>query len=87
MTAMTKMLSLAGLLLLASVCAAAEYEAPRNRSAKDIVPQAALKGPNYRIRDVVPTDGYTDRWTVDSDFGVFDVLGDGPRTAGTHAAG
>ena len=69
--------SVLALLLCAAAVAAADYEVPRDRSAKDILPQATLKGPNYRIRDVVPTDGYTDRWTVESDFGVFEVSGDG----------
>ena len=77
MRVVTKVLSVVALLSLASAATAAEYEVPRDRSAKDIVPQATLKGPNYRIRDVVPTDGYTNRWTVDSDFGVFEVVGDG----------
>jgi hypothetical protein len=63
--------------VVAGPLAAADYEVPGNRSAKDIVPAATLKGPHYRIRDVVPTDGYTHRWTVDSDFGVFEVAGDG----------
>ena len=74
---MTKVVSAAGMLLLAGAMVAAVYEVPRDRSAKDIVPQAALKEPHHRIQDVVPTDGYTDRWTVDSDFGVFEVVGDG----------
>jgi hypothetical protein len=63
--------------LVAGPLAAADYEVPGERLAKDIVPAAMLKGPHHRIRDVVPTDGYTDRWTVDSDFGVFEVAGDG----------
>jgi hypothetical protein len=55
---------------------AADYEVPQNRSAKDILPQAMLKGPNYRIQDPVVADGYMDRWTVSSDFGNFEVQGD-----------
>src|SRR6266542_1687576 len=69
--------SVVGLLLSATVAGAAEYEAPRDRSAKDIVGQGAVKGEHYRIRDLVVGDGYTDRWTVDSDFGQFEVQGDG----------
>jgi hypothetical protein len=60
-----------------TVAAAADYEVPAERKARDIVAASMLKGPHHRIRDVVPTDGYTDRWTVDSDFGVFEVTGDG----------
>jgi hypothetical protein len=63
--------------LIAGTVGAADYEVPGVRSAKDILAPAMLKGPHYRVRDVVPTDGYTDRWTVDSDFGVFEVAGDG----------
>jgi hypothetical protein len=64
-------------MLLAGPLAAAVYEVPGDRSAKDVVPAAMLKGPHHRIRDVVPTDGYTHRWTVDSEFGIFEVAGDG----------
>ena len=77
MNAMTKVVSVAGLVLAANVAAAADYEAPKDRSAKVILGPAALKGQYYRVQDVVPTDGYTDRWTVKSDFGDFDVVGDG----------
>jgi hypothetical protein len=63
--------------LVATAGGTADYEAPRDRSAKDILAPTVLKGTHYRIRDVVATDGYTDRWTVDSDFGIFDVDGDG----------
>jgi hypothetical protein len=63
--------------LVAGPLAAADYEVPGDRSAKDIVPATMLKGPHHRIREVVPTDGYTHRWSVDSDFGIFEVAGDG----------
>lgn len=65
-------------LLLAPAAGAAPYEVPTERSARTILPAGTpLKASTYRIRDVVPTDGFTDRWTVDSDFGVFEVQGDG----------
>ena len=63
--------------LAAGPLAAADYEVPGDRSAKDIVPAGMLKGPHHRVRGAVPTDGYTHRWTVDSDFGVLEVAGDG----------
>ena len=64
--------------LVAAAVAAGDYdEVPRDRSAKDILPAGVLKGAFYRVRDVVPTDGYTDQWKVDSDFGLFEVDGDG----------
>jgi hypothetical protein len=56
---------------------AADYEVPRNLSAKQLLPAAMLKGHAYKIRDVVPTDGYTHRWKVESDFGPFEADGDG----------
>jgi hypothetical protein len=65
-------------LLLAPAAGAAPYEVSTERSARTILPaRMPLKAPTYRIRDVVPTDGFTDRWTVDSDFGVFEAQGDG----------
>jgi hypothetical protein len=64
-------------ILIATMVGAAVYEAPADRSAKDIVAAGLLKGPHHRVRDLVPADGYTDRWTVDSDFGVFEAVGDG----------
>src|SRR3972149_1577568 len=67
----------AGPLLAAAVAGAAEYEVPQNRSAKDILPVGMLKGQHYRIQDLVVGDGYMDRWTVESDFGPFEVVGDG----------
>ena len=66
------------LVAAAAAAAAGDYdEVPRDRSAKDILPAGVLKGAFYRVRDVVPTDGYTDQWKVDSDFGPFEVDGDG----------
>jgi hypothetical protein len=34
-------------------------------------------GPHYTIRDTVRCDGFMDHFTLDSDFGVFEVTGDG----------
>ena len=36
-----------------------------------------IKGPHYQIRDKVVSYGYMDHFTVDSDYGVFEVTGDG----------
>jgi hypothetical protein len=66
-----------GLLLLAAAAGAAEYEAPQDRSAKQILPQGMLRGEHYRIQDLVVADGYMDRWTVKSDFAAFEAVGDG----------
>jgi hypothetical protein len=44
-------------LCLAAAVGAADYEAPRDRSGKQLLPASMLKGKFYRVRDVVPTDG------------------------------
>ena len=56
---------------------AAEYKVPANRKASDILPAELIQGPNYRIRDEVVSYGYMHHWTLDSDFGTFQVTGDG----------
>jgi len=63
------------LLLCAAVAVAADYEVPQDRQAKEILASTILKGPNYRIADLVVLDGYSQRWTVTSDYGAFDVEG------------
>jgi hypothetical protein len=55
---------------------AAEYETPGDRKVSEILQPEILKGPHYRIREVVTTDGYMDRFTVESDYGVFEITGD-----------
>ena len=54
-----------------------EYEAPQNQRVSDIFPAEVIKGPHYRIRDQVVSYGYMRHYIVDSDFGVFEVTGDG----------
>ena len=56
---------------------AAEYEQLYNRSIRDVLPADKISGPHYKIRDTVRCDGFMDHFTVDSDFGVFEVTGDG----------
>ncbi len=67
------------LLLGATVSApsAAQFEAPANRKAAEILPAELLKGPNYQVRETVVSYGYMHHWTVDSDFGIFEATGDG----------
>jgi hypothetical protein len=55
---------------------AAEYESAGERKASEILPPEILKGPHYRVREAVPTDGYMHQFTVESDFGAFEVTGD-----------
>jgi hypothetical protein len=59
------------------VAGAQPYERPPAvRQASAILPAAGLTGPHYRIMDKVVTFGYQHRFTVTSDFGVFEVTGD-----------
>lgn len=53
------------------------YETPVNQMATDVVPRGAVTGPHYKIRKTVVFDGYMHQYTVDSDYGVFEVTGDG----------
>src|SRR5882762_7992935 len=71
------------LLLCAAVAVAADYEVPQDRQAKEILASTILKGPNYRIADLVVLDGYSQRWTVTSDYGAFDVEDDATTVTNT----
>jgi hypothetical protein len=68
---------LLGLFLWTSGTEAADYEQLHNRSIRDVLPADQISGPHYKIRDTVRCDGFMDHFTVDSDFGVFEVTGDG----------
>ena len=73
--------SVATLLLLATsvgVGRSAEYEIPTNYSVAELLRPEAIKGPHYRIRNTVVTySGFMHHYTVDSDYGTFEVTGDG----------
>src|SRR5438093_8088666 len=71
------LIALPSLVVAAAQQKPSDFEVPGTRQAKDIIGAGALKGEHYRIRDLVVTDGYTDRGIVDSDFGTFEVAGDG----------
>ena len=64
-----------------SATGAEQFEVPVNRKASEILPAELLKGPNYQVRESVVSYGYMDHWIVDSDFGVFEVTGDGALRA------
>jgi hypothetical protein len=68
---------LAGLFLWTPGTQAAEYEQLQDRSIRDILPADQLSGPHYKIRDTVRCDGFMHHFTVDSDFGTFEVTGNG----------
>jgi hypothetical protein len=54
----------------------AGFELPPVRNARDLLPPDLLEGPHYAVEDEVHTDGYTDVFTITSDFGTFHARGD-----------
>jgi hypothetical protein len=56
---------------------AAQFEMPSSRKASEILPPELLVGPRYRIQEKVVSYGYMHHWAVGSDFGTFEVTGDG----------
>ncbi|RYD60655.1 MAG: hypothetical protein EOP83_18900, partial [Verrucomicrobiaceae bacterium] len=55
--------------------APATYETGVMLNASDLLPANLLRGPSYRVRDQVPTDGYMAHFTIDSNFGTFTAIG------------
>jgi hypothetical protein len=53
----------------------ATYEDGVLLQATRLLPAEILRGPSYRVRDQVPTDGYMAHFEIDSDFGAFDAVG------------
>lgn len=51
------------------------YENPPNVAASDLLPPEFLRGPRFTVAELVPTDGWTARFTLRSDFGPFEVAG------------
>ncbi len=55
----------------------AVYEVPRNQLASEVLNWDVIQGPHYSIEHTVRIyDGFMHHYTVDSDFGKFDVTGD-----------
>jgi hypothetical protein len=54
---------------------ASAYEEPRVFTAAEILPPYLLVGPNHRVREEAPADGYLIHFTIDSDFGVYECVG------------
>lgn len=54
-----------------------QYETPGTRQVSDILPADMVIGPHYRVREDVVSYGYMYHFTVDSDFGTFEAVGDG----------
>ncbi len=53
------------------------FEPLSNRSASTILPAKMITGPHYTIKDKVVSYGYMSHWSVQSDYGPFEVTGDG----------
>jgi hypothetical protein len=56
---------------------AERYDVPHNRKISDILPADQIKGEHYKIHEEVIFEGYMDTFKVDSDYGAFEVTGDG----------
>jgi hypothetical protein len=54
---------------------AKECETPTNVKAPEILPSDRISGPFHRIKETVVSHGYMYRYTVVSDFGVFEATG------------
>jgi len=53
-----------------------KFEVPDYRTASQILPPELVSGPHYKVREKVAFYGYMHSFTVDSDYGVFEVTGD-----------
>jgi hypothetical protein len=56
---------------------AERYDVPHNRRISDILPADQIKGDHYKVHKEVIFEGYMDTFKVDSDYGAFEVTGDG----------
>jgi len=73
-----KLLFPAACLALASTAfaqAPAAYESGVILPAAELLPAELLRGPSYRVRDQVATDGFMAHFDIDSDFGTFRAIG------------
>ncbi|MBW2314826.1 MAG: hypothetical protein JRH10_11600 [Deltaproteobacteria bacterium] len=71
----------------ADLDASAGYEAIPSRTAAEVLPPDLLKGPHYRVHEAVGSDGFLNLYTVESDFGVFEVAGDDLLRVRIHEIG
>lgn len=56
---------------------AERYDVPHNRKISDILPADQIKGEHYKIDKEVIFKGYMNTFNVDSDYGKFEVTGNG----------
>ena len=54
---------------------ASDYEELPELKASEILKPEILKGPNYTVREPVPTSSGMNQFTIDSEFGVFQADG------------
>jgi hypothetical protein len=57
------------------VIAAGPYERPTDRRVSEVLPPELAAGPHHRVQDPVVADGYMLHFTVESNFGTFEVTG------------
>lgn len=72
--------AVAGLLLLALPLSAQEpgpsaFETPPTIAASDVLTSELIRGPRFTVAETVPTDGWTARFTLRSDYGPFEAAG------------
>jgi len=56
--------------------AALGYEQPPLQRAADVVPPELLRGPHHRVVEPVRTDGFLRSYSIESEFGSFEAVGD-----------
>jgi hypothetical protein len=56
---------------------AERYDVPHNRKISDILPDDKIKGEHYKIHNEVIYKGFMNTFKVDSDYGEFEVTGNG----------
>jgi hypothetical protein len=53
----------------------AAFEEPIVLNASELLPADELRGPSFRVRNQVVTDGYMAHFDIDTDFGTFEAVG------------
>lgn len=69
------LISLVSVPVLVAQEAPAKFEQGVILNAAQLLPADSLRGPSYRVRDQVVTDGYMAHFKIDTDFGTFDAVG------------
>jgi hypothetical protein len=64
------------LVLVSAPVSAQDYETPGSRPTASVLRPEAMTGPHYSIAPTVVSYGFMNHYTVDSDYGAFEVTGD-----------